>query len=171
MEVCIARIILKYMCMASEKLYRNTLSTVREVFRGRVGCLEPVFSHDGTSWRVLIPCLKEKRKAQLGANHLAFDKGEGGGGVALEDLKKNTLQPPKQRKKVQCMISSNEKESCMPGASKKKFLRIIDSPSLRVTNLSHLHTSYAPLFKKARLSQKLRSSLSLSCLLIKGYII
>ena len=80
MEVCIARIILKYMCMASEKLYRNTLSTVREVFRGRVGCLEPVFSHDGTSWRVLIPCLKEKRKAQLGANHLAFDKGEGGGG-------------------------------------------------------------------------------------------
>ena len=170
MEVCIAHIILKNIGMASEKLYRNTLSTVREVFRGRVGCLEPVLSHDGTSWRVLIPCLKEKRKAQLGANHLAFDKGEGGGWV-WKILKKNTLQPPKQRKKVQCMISSNEKESCMPGSSKKKFLRIIDSPSLRVTNLSHLHTSYAPLFKKARLSQKLRSSLSLSCLLIKGYII
>ena len=88
MEVCIAHIILKNIGMASEKLYRNTLSTVREVFRGRVGCLEPVFSHDGTSWRVL---------AQLVANHLAFDKGRGGGG--LEDLKKDTLQPPKQRKK------------------------------------------------------------------------
>ena len=72
MEVCIAHIILKNIGMASEKLYRNTLSTVREVFRGRVGCLEPVFSHDGTSWRVL---------AQLVANHLAFDKGRGGGGV------------------------------------------------------------------------------------------
>ena len=69
MEVCIAHIILKNIGMASEKLYRNTLSTVREVFRGRVGCLEPVFSHDGTSWRVL---------AQLVANHLAFDKGGGG---------------------------------------------------------------------------------------------
>ena len=80
MEVCIAHIILKNIGMASEKLYRNTFSTVREVFRGRVGCLEPVFSHDGTSWRVLISCLKEKRKAQLGANHLAFDKGGGGGG-------------------------------------------------------------------------------------------
>ena len=89
MEVCIAHIILKNIGMASEKLYRNTLSTVREVFRGRVGCLEPVFSHDGTSWRVL---------AQLVANHLAFDKGRGGGG-GLEDLKKDTLQPPKQRKK------------------------------------------------------------------------
>ena len=170
MEVCIVRIILKNIGMASEKLYRNTLSTVREVFRGRVGCLEPVFSHDGTSWRVLISCLKEKRKAQLGANHLAFDKG-GGGGVGLEDVKKDTLQPPRQRKKVQCMTSSNEKESCMHGASKKEFLQIIDSPSLRVANLSHLHTSYAPLFNKGRLSQKLRSSLSLSCLLIKGYII
>ena len=168
MEVCIARIILKNIGMASEKLYRNALSTVREVFRDRVGCLEPVFSHDGTSWRVLISCLKEKRKAQLGANHLAFDKGGGGGGVDLEDLKKNTLQPPKQRKKVQCMTSSNEKGSCMHGASKKQFLQIIDSPSLRVANLSHLHTRYAPLFNKARLSQKLRSSLSLSCLLIKG---
>ena len=80
MEVCIAHIILKNIGMASEKLYRNTLSTVREVFRGPVGCLEPVFSHDGTSWRVLISCLKEKRKAQLVANHLAFDKGGGGGG-------------------------------------------------------------------------------------------
>ena len=139
-------------------------------FRGRVGCLEPVFSHDGTSWRVLISCLKEKGQAQLGANHLALDK-RGGGGVDLEDLKKNTLQPPKQRKKVQCMTSSNEKESCMHGASKKEFLQIIDSPSLRVVNLSHLHTNYAPLFNKGRLSQKLRSSLSLSCLLIKGYII
>ena len=49
MEVCIAHIILKNIGMASEKLYRNTLSTVREVFRGRVGCLEPVFSHDRTS--------------------------------------------------------------------------------------------------------------------------
>ena len=49
MEVCIARIILKNIGMASEKLYRNALSTVREVFRDRVGCLEPVFSHDGTS--------------------------------------------------------------------------------------------------------------------------
>ena len=95
MEVCIARIILKNIGMASEKLYRNTLSTVREVFRGRVGCLEPVFSHDGTSWRVLISCLKEKRKAQLGANHLAFDK-EGGGGVW------------KILKKIPCNLPSKE---------------------------------------------------------------
>ena len=49
MEVCIVRIILKNISMASEKLYRNTLSTVREVFRGRVGCLESIFSHDVTS--------------------------------------------------------------------------------------------------------------------------
>ena len=48
MGVCIVRIILKNIGMASEKLYRNTLRTVREVFRGRVGCLEPVFSRDGT---------------------------------------------------------------------------------------------------------------------------
>ena len=79
MEVCIVRIILKNIGMASEKLYRNTLSTVREVFRGRVGCLESIFSHDATSWRVLISCLKEKRQAQLGANHLALDGGGGGG--------------------------------------------------------------------------------------------
>ena len=77
MEVCIVRIILKNIGMASEKLYRNTLSTVREVFRGRVGCLESIFSHDATSWRVLISCLKEKRQAQLGANHLALDGGFG----------------------------------------------------------------------------------------------
>ena len=83
MEVCIVRIIWKNIGMASEKLYRNTLSTVREVFRGRVGCLEHVFSLDGALWRVLISCLKEKRQAQLGANHLAFD----GGGGGLEDLK------------------------------------------------------------------------------------
>ena len=99
MEVCIAHIILKNIGMASEKLYRNTLSTVREVFRGRVGCLEPVLSHDGTSWRVLIPCLKEKRKAQLGANHLAFDKGEGGGGVGLEDFKKKYPAASQAKKK------------------------------------------------------------------------
>ena len=99
MEVCIARIILKNIGMASEKLYRNTLSTVREVFRGRVGCLEPVFSHDGTSWRVLISCLKEKRKAQLGANHLAFDKGGGGGGVGLEVLKKKYPAASEAKKK------------------------------------------------------------------------
>ena len=156
MEVCIVRIILKNIGMASEKLYRNTLSTVREVFRGRVGCLESIFSHDVTSWRVLISCLKEKRQAQLGANHLAFDRGAGGVGRS----EKNILQPPKQRKKVQCMTSSNE----------KKIMYAWCSPSLRVVwpNLSHLHTSYAPLFNKARLSQKLRSSLSLSCLLIKG---
>ena len=80
MEVCIVRIILKNIGMASEKLSPNTLSAVREVFRGRVGCLESIFSHDGTSWRVLISCLKEKRQAQLGANHLALDK-RGGGGV------------------------------------------------------------------------------------------
>ena len=72
MEVCIVHIILKNLGMASEKLYRNTLSTVREEFRRRVGCLEPVFSHDDTSRRVLISCLKEKRQAQLGANHLAL---------------------------------------------------------------------------------------------------
>ena len=34
---------------ASEKLSRNTLSAVIDVFRGRVGCLESIFSHDGTS--------------------------------------------------------------------------------------------------------------------------
>ena len=45
MEVCIVRIILKNIGMASEKLYRNTLSTVREVFRGPVGCLESIFSN------------------------------------------------------------------------------------------------------------------------------
>ena len=84
MEVCIVRIILKNIGMASEKLYRNTLSTVREVFRGRVGCLESIFSHDVTSWRVLISCLKEKRQAQLGANQ--------------------------EEEKVQCMTSSNEKK-------------------------------------------------------------
>ena len=115
MKVYKVRIILKNIGMASEKLYRNTLSTVREVFRGRVGCLESIFSHDATSWRVLISCLKEKRQAQLGANHLALDGG--GGGVGRS--KKYILQPPKQRKKVQCMTSSNEKKSCVHGASKK----------------------------------------------------
>ena len=110
MEVCIVRIILKNIGMASEKLSRNTLSAVREVFRGRVGCLESIFSHDGTSWRVLISCLKEKRQAQLGANHLAFD---GGGGV--EDRKKISCSLPSKKKKVQCMTSSNEKKNhvCM----------------------------------------------------------
>ena len=49
MKVYKVRIILKNIGMASEKLYRNTLSTVREVFRGRVGCLESIFSHDATS--------------------------------------------------------------------------------------------------------------------------
>ena len=78
--MCIVRIILKNIGMASEQLYRNTLSMVREVFRGRVGCLESSFSHDGTSWRVQISYLKEKRQAQLGANHLAFDGGGGRGG-------------------------------------------------------------------------------------------
>ena len=36
-----------------------------------------------------------------------------------------------------------KKKSCVHGASKKKFLQIIYSPSLRVANLSHLYTSYA----------------------------
>ena len=116
--MCIVRIILKNIGMASEQLYRNTLSMVREVFRGRVGCLESSFSHDGTSWRVQISYLKEKRQAQLGASHLAFDGGGGGGGVGRSE--KNILQPPKQRKKVQCMTSSNEKKIMYAWCIQKK---------------------------------------------------
>ena len=50
---------------------------------------------------------------------------------------------PSKETEVQCMTSSNEKKSRMHGASRKKFLQIIYSPSLRVANLSHLYTSYA----------------------------
>ena len=122
MEVCIVRIILKNIGMFSEKLYRNTLSTVREVFRRRVGYLESIFSHDGTSWRVLISCLKEKRQAQLGANDLAFDGGGGGGGGGVWRSGKNILQPPKQRKTVQYMTSSNEKKNHVCMVHSKKIL-------------------------------------------------
>ena len=113
MEVCIVRIILKNIGMASEKLYRNTLSTVREVFRGRVGCLESIFSHDVTSWRVLISCLKEKRQALLGANHLAFDSGAGG----LEDLKKISSSLPSKERKFNAWPALTKKKSCMLGAA------------------------------------------------------
>ena len=118
MEVWIVRIILKNIGVASEKLYRKTLSTVREGFRRRVGYLESIFSHDGTSWRVLISCLKEKRQAQLGANHLAF---HGGGGVWK--IWKKYPAASQAKKKVQCMNSSNEKKNhvCMVHPKKNSY--------------------------------------------------
>ena len=117
MEVCIVRIILKNIGMASEKLSRNTLSAVREVFRGRVGCLESIFSHDRTSWRVLISCLKEKRQAQLGANHLAFDGGWGGDGRS--EKKYPAASQAEKKKKFNAWPALTKKKSWMHGASKK----------------------------------------------------
>ena len=100
MEVCIGRIILKNIGMASEKLYRNTLSTVREVFRGRVGCLESIFSHDGTSWRVLVSSLKRETSSAVRGEPFSFWWGGGGRGAGgLEDLKKISCSLPSKEKK------------------------------------------------------------------------
>ena len=127
MKVYKVRIILKNIGMASEKLYRNTLSTVREVFRGRVGCLESIFSHDATSWRVLISCLKEKRQAQLGANHLALD----GGGGGLEDLKN-----------ISCSLPSKEKKfNAWPALTKKNHVCMVHPKKILTNHRQPIPTS------------------------------
>ena len=72
-------------------------------------------------------------------NRYAKVGGEGGWKI----WKTISYSHPSKETEVQCMTSSNEKNIMYAWCIQKKFLQIIDSPSLRVANLSHLYTSYA----------------------------